>query len=87
MFKCMYVVVDNGHRIATATPYHPVDPPILWYVNTMDCRCRCVMAIILDYNAFSHQPRVDACCDNIVFSLGQEFKFVRSTIHIPALIQ
>jgi hypothetical protein len=70
LIKCMYILIENGNLIATATHYHHVDPPILWYVNTTDCRCRCVMAIFLQYNAFSHQPRVKGCCDNTVFCLG-----------------
>jgi len=45
------------------------------------------MAIFFDYNAFTHQPRIEGCCDNIVFSLGQESKFVKSRIDMQALIQ
>jgi hypothetical protein len=87
LIKRMYVRVENGNLIATAMPYHCVEPPILWYVNTTGCRCRRVMAIFLDYKAFSHQPRVEGCCDNIVFSLGQESEFVRSGIDMRASIR
>jgi hypothetical protein len=83
----MYVGVENGNLIATATPYHRVDPPILWYVNTTGCRCRCVMATFLDYNACRHQPRVEGCCNNNVFSLGQKSEFVRSGIDMRASIR
>jgi hypothetical protein len=61
LIKRMYVVVENGNLIATATSYHRVDPSILWYLNTTGCRCRCVMAIFLNYNVFTHQPRVEGC--------------------------
>jgi len=45
------------------------------------------MAIILHYNAFSHQPWVDGCCNNIVFSLRQESEFIRSGIDMQASIR
>jgi len=45
------------------------------------------MAISFDYDAISHQRRVEGCCDNIVFSLGQESEFVSSGIDMRASIR
>jgi hypothetical protein len=53
----------------------------------MGCCCRCVKAIFLDFNAFSHQPRVEGYCNNNDFSLGQESKFVRSGIDMQVSIR
>jgi len=82
----VYVGVENGNLIVIAMCYHHVDPPILWYVNTTGCCCRCVIAILLNYNAFRHQPRVERYGNNIDFSLGQESEFVRSRIDIQQSI-
>jgi len=82
----MYLSIDNGNLIATTIPYHCVDPLVLWYVNPISSHGRCVMAIILNYNAFSHQPWVQGCCHYMILYLGQETQVIRTIIDMRASI-
>lgn len=53
------------------TPYHKIDPALLWMLNTSGCRCRLIMAMFSDRDAFKG-IRDMACCDNCAYSLANQ---------------
>lgn len=56
LVRKFYENVNPSTRFAALTPYHKVDPTILWYINTTGCRARSIMASFVDSTAFSPQP-------------------------------
>ena len=57
---------DCGKMTKTGSCYERVDLPLLFYLNTTGCRCRAVMAAVLDAAAFQGTRESD-CCDNILY--------------------
>ena len=45
------------------SPFHCIDPPLLWYINTLDCRRQLSLACFVDDFAF-HLRANESCCDN-----------------------
>ncbi len=55
-------------REGDLSAFHKVDPPLLWFFNTVGCRRRLVLACFADNSAFgSHAPDI-SCCDNCLYS-------------------
>ena len=56
-------------RTKVPSPYHRIDPGVLFYLNSSGCRCRAVMAAFMDAAAFSTSgTRPQDCCDNAIYS-------------------
>ena len=53
------------------TPYHAVDPAILWLINTIGCRRYLALACFMSNNAFKGQTHL-ACCNNCIYSARDE---------------
>lgn len=47
------------------SPYHKVDPTVLWFVNTVGCRRRLILACAMQASAFTISCPFD-CCDNCI---------------------
>ena len=58
---------SSGSCTKGRSAYHEIDPALLFYVNTIGCRCRAVMAAFVDATAYSGTRNAD-CCDNILYS-------------------
>lgn len=46
------------------SPYHQVDPPLLWFINMEGCRRRLALACFADRFAFGRLSDDRSCCDN-----------------------
>ena len=58
---------SSGMQGKSESTYYQIDPGLLFYVNTVGCRCRAIMAAFMDAAAYS-DPRNTDCCDNILYS-------------------
>ncbi len=55
-------------REGDLSAFHKVNPPLLWFFNTVGCRRRLVLAYFADDSAFgSHIPDI-SCCANCLYS-------------------
>ena len=59
--------LSDGPGAKGKSVYHHIDPGLLFYVNTVGCRCRAVMAAFVDAAAYSGAQEAD-CCDNFLYS-------------------
>ncbi len=48
--------------------FHKIDPPLLWFLNTVGCCRRLVLASFADDSAFRSHALDISCCDNYLYS-------------------
>ncbi len=48
--------------------FHKVDPPLLWFLNTIGCHRRLVLACFADDSAYGRFAPDISCCDNCLYS-------------------
>lgn len=71
---------------AELSPFHTVDPPLLWYLNTIGCRRRLLLACFVDKYAFNPQVNSNICCDNCIYKQANEDNNERNQDMTLALI-
>jgi hypothetical protein len=60
--------VSPSDRVRGELSYALLDPAVLFYINTLGCRCRAALATFADPSAYVEEARKLDCCDNSLYS-------------------
>ncbi|KAA8913111.1 P-loop containing nucleoside triphosphate hydrolase protein [Sphaerosporella brunnea] len=72
MISSFYKDKNPSERGKTDTACARLDPGLLFYVNTLGCRCRAALATFGDSAAYESQNRAPGCCDNMLYLLDPD---------------
>ncbi len=61
----------QNKKVKTPTPYHALDPAVLWFINITGCCRRLALACFMS-NSFFIGQTVSAYCDNCLYDKWQE---------------
>jgi hypothetical protein len=67
MISLFYKDKNPSQGVKTVTAHAQLDPALLFYINTLGCRCRAALATFADPSAYALEGRALGCCDNSLY--------------------